>query len=87
MNSITNQDYASHSVEKLRARYGLLSPEDLKAKRLRCGFSCERADSVFGLAPGSYEKYESGLKLQSCYEDQLIRDTNPFDFNGNVLQW
>ena len=36
MNSITNQDYASHSVEKLRARYGLLSPEDLKAKRQRC---------------------------------------------------
>lgn len=85
MKQVCNAEVTQESADHLRKRCGLLTPEELKDKRLRCCLSYERADSVFGLSDGSYEKFETGLKLQSSFEDGLIRDTNPFDYLGKCI--
>lgn len=72
-------------ANRLRKLHGLLTPEELSLIRIRLNIDTQTADGLFGLADGSYEKYEKGLKLQSSTEDFLIRMTNGLDNDGKTI--
>jgi hypothetical protein len=68
--------------QRIRKKYGLLEPHELKELRKKYNIDLATADALFGLSDGSYYKYENGIKLQTTLEDHLIRSTNPLDRNG-----
>lgn len=67
---------------RLRKTYDLLTPDELKALRIKFNIDLETADAIYGFREGSYYLYENGLRLQSTSDDNLIRMTYPLDRNG-----
>lgn len=67
---------------RIRKQFGLLTPEELKELRKKFNIDLETADAIFGLRDGSYDKYETGQRIQSSIEDHLIRTTYPLDRYG-----
>lgn len=63
----------------------LLTIPELKDIRHKFQLSYERCDSLFGLAYGSYELFETCEKCQSIMEDMFIRATYIIDKNGNNI--
>lgn len=69
-------------ADDIRKKFNLLSPNDLRKIRFKIGIDCNTADSLFGLRSGYYLLFESGRRLQSTAEDNVIRATNILNDNG-----
>ena len=62
--------------------YILLTLFELVDLRQRLNITCITADHLFDLPEGTYEMFESGYRIQSIQEDNIIRMTQCFDENG-----
>lgn len=58
---------------KLHELFGLLTCEQLKRMRRSLNVTYETTDKYLGFKPGTYRKYELGLKLQTKEVDNYIR--------------
>jgi len=88
-NSVMREAYVVER-DKLRAKHGLLSGQEIASIREYFGISQREAASMFGGGYNAFNKYESGEVLQSFAMDRLLRLTkvvgNPaIDFLRDVF--
>lgn len=73
-------DKATRQITEIkRHAHGFLSPADIAALRERHGLTQEQAAQVFGTAPDSFARYESGTTYPTRAMDYFLRlfDTVP----------